>query len=115
MQVSGEPGSQTEGAVWMVGILPRMLWGLLASDQYLIPSDCLLVTSVPHRATMTSFSVVTVPVFFTDSDTDWAGNVVIICLNALCIWHRLKNKTECQVKTKISALGLIKVIRECGQ
>lgn len=70
MQVSGEPGSQTEGAVWMVGLLPRMLWGLLASDQYLTPSDCLLVTSVPHRATLTSFSVLTVTISFTESDTD---------------------------------------------
>lgn len=73
-------------------------------------------SSVCHiEKKLTSFSVITVTVSFTESDTDWAGNAVIICLNALGIWHRLKNKTQRQVETKISVLGLIKVIRECGQ
>lgn len=64
--------------MWMVGLSPSMLWGLLASDQYSTPSDCLKVISVPHRTTLTCHSVSTVTLPFTESDTNWVGDVVII-------------------------------------
>lgn len=58
--------------MWTVGLSLRILWGLLAaSDQSLTPRNSLSVTSVPHRATLTSSS-------FTESDTGLVGNMVII-------------------------------------
>ena len=91
LQFSGEPGSQIEGTVWMVGV----------SLQAAMGSPCLWrdgvpVTSVPYRPTLTSPTATTTS-SFTESDPGWwvFGNCLYY-LNALWVWHQVKNKTRSQ-------------------